>query len=428
MNQLAQRSRTFENRLRAANATLGEVQDAMSPRDCLLEFRRYRPVVGPQSGKGERWALLAVQGRKAEPQLIDAGLVSDSTDAIGKLLNEQPGSGGDEAAAALFSQLFGKLPADLLKGRRIWIATDGQLALVPFGRLRLADGSLWVAGAELHFIETGRELLPRYAEPKPGSGLIAFGDIDFGRSQRSPSLTPNVTPPKEPPIISATLTAGSQPQRATQTLRSAGLSFGALPETAKEVIYIAALYQTSRPREVAARVLRTTAASKATLDELLSHHAPPRALHLATHGFFLPDQSPIDRPLLKAGVALAGANTGAEGILYAIEAQGLDLEGTELVTLSACETARGSVDYAEGVEGLVQAFHTAGARWVLVSLRTVGDHIAREFMSEFYESWLAQPHSDPAVALQGVQKNWATSQDSDHSNPANWAPWIIVGG
>jgi CHAT domain-containing protein len=164
------------------------------------------------------------------------------------------------------------------------------------------------------------------------------------------------------------------------------------------------------------------------LSKLLSHHTPPRALHLATHGFFLPDQSPIDRPLLKAGVALAGANTGPEGILYAIEAQGLDLEGTELVALSACETAQGSIDYADGVEGLVQAFHTAGARWVLVSLRKVGDHAAREFMSAFYESWLAQPRSDPAAALQGVQKNWATSQDPDHANPANWAPWILVGG
>ncbi len=85
--------------------------------------------------------------------------------------------------------------------------------------------------------------------------------------------------------------------------------------------------------------------------------------------------------------------------MYAIEAQGLDLEGTELVALSACETARGSIDYAEGVEGLVQAFHTAGARWVLVSLRKVGDHAAREFMSAFYETWLAQPRSDPAAAL-----------------------------
>ena len=101
--------------------------------------------------------------------------------------------------------------------------------------------------------------------------------------------------------------------------------FGPLPETGEEVGYLQSLYLSLRPREAAPRVLRDTGASKAALNTLLNQHAPPRVLHLATHGFFLPDQSPIERPLLKAGVALAGANAGAEGILYAIEAQGLDL-------------------------------------------------------------------------------------------------------
>jgi hypothetical protein len=77
-------------------------------------------------------------------------------------------------------------------------------------------------------------------------------------TERSPPLTPNATPPKEPAIITAALDGGAQPQRATQTLRSVGLIFGSLPETGKEVDYIAALYQSSRPREAAARVLRTT--------------------------------------------------------------------------------------------------------------------------------------------------------------------------
>ena len=71
---------------------------------------------------------------------------------------------------------------------------------------------------------------------------------------------------------------------------------------------------------------------------------PPRVLHLATHGFYRAPSTPQDRPLLLAGVALAGANraledAGQDGVLHAIEAQDLDLEGTELVVLSACETA-----------------------------------------------------------------------------------------
>jgi CHAT domain-containing protein len=88
------------------------------------------------------------------------------------------------------------------------------------------------------------------------------------------------------------------------------------------------------------------------------------------HGFYRAADRPQDRPMLLSGVALAEANkalrdSGEDGILYAIEAQGLNLEGTELVVLSACETAQGQIDYAEGVSGLVRAFRTAGVRYVL---------------------------------------------------------------
>jgi CHAT domain-containing protein len=175
-------------------------------------------------------------------------------------------------------------------------------------------------------------------------------------------------------------------------------------------------------------------ASAATLRAYLADRTvAPRVLHLATHGFFLPDSSEPDVPLLKTGVALAGANagvdpkTGDDGLLYAIEAQGLNLEGSELVTLSACETARGSVDFSEGVEGLVQAFRTAGARWVLVSLRKVGDLSAKDFMIDFYDAWLAAPGSDPADALQATQMRWAADPNPQRSDPIRWAPWLIVG-
>ena len=112
--------------------------------------------------------------------------------------------------------------------------------------------------------------------------------------------------------------------------------------------------------------------------------------------------------MLLAGVALSGANralreAGEDGILYAIEAQGLNLEGTELVVLSACETAQGQIDYGEGVSGLVRAFRTAGVRYVLVALRPVGDQGASAFMQRFYHHWLAQERSDPAAALRAAR-------------------------
>src|SRR4051812_49243906 len=79
-----------------------------------------------------------------------------------------------------------------------------------------------------------------------------------------------------------------------------------------------------------------------------------------------------------------------------LEAQDLNLEGTELVVLSACETALGQIDYGEGVSGLVRALRTAGARNVLVTLRPVSDPGAADFMQRFYHQWLGQEgRSDP---------------------------------
>jgi CHAT domain-containing protein len=125
-------------------------------------------------------------------------------------------------------------------------------------------------------------------------------------------------------------------------------------------------------------------------------------------------------------VALAGANRSlqqqdASGILYALEAQDLNLEGTELVVLSACETALGQIDYGDGVSGLVRALRTAGARNVLVTLRPVDDQGAEQFMERFYFYWFRQPHSDPAAALRDAQREAATQADN------TWSSFVLIG-
>jgi CHAT domain-containing protein len=160
--------------------------------------------------------------------------------------------------------------------------------------------------------------------------------------------------------------------------------------------------------------------------------SPPRVLHLATHGFYLPNQS--REPMLLSGIVLAGANrevagtgkvnAGNEGLLFALEAEGLNLDGTELVVLSACDSAKGDVDYSEGVFGLVRALRTAGARNVLVTLWPLDDFMARDFMVDFYKNWLAQDRSDPAKALRDTQLAWI--RQDGRRNPRDWAPYVLI--
>lgn len=155
----------------------------------------------------------------------------------------------------------------------------------------------------------------------------------------------------------------------------------------------------------------------------------PSILHIATHGFFLPDQqrdeaaeanarglalgnAPAaargENPLLRSGLALAGANerggtaaTGEDGVLTAYEAAGLDLWGTRLVVLSACETGVGEVQNGDGVYGLRRALVLAGSETQVMSLWQVSDDATRDVMIAYYR--LLQDGAGRGDALRQVQ-------------------------
>jgi CHAT domain-containing protein len=146
----------------------------------------------------------------------------------------------------------------------------------------------------------------------------------------------------------------------------------------------------------------------------LSQMRSPRLLHIATHGFFLEDQNltsagergaetltddpertlqqlerrgGVENPLLRSGLALAGANEQKDddnGILTALEVTGLNLWGTKLVTLSACDTGVGEVKKGDGVHGLRRALVLAGAETQVMSLWAVSDQATRELMVSYY--------------------------------------------
>jgi CHAT domain-containing protein len=187
--------------------------------------------------------------------------------------------------------------------------------------------------------------------------------------------------------------------------------------------------------------------------------ASPRVLHLATHGFFLSDQefkhtnslawssaftrlgpsrnggteTPNDweNPLVRCGIALAGANhamqiTNAiaeDGLLTGLEASLLNLQGTELVILSACDSGAGEVKIGEGVMSLRRAFRIAGAESVLASHWPVNDKATSRLMTEFMRRWRAgEPR---AQAWREAQLGLLRSKD--FSNPYFWSAFTLTG-
>jgi CHAT domain-containing protein len=133
-------------------------------------------------------------------------------------------------------------------------------------------------------------------------------------------------------------------------------------------------------------------------------------------------------PLLRSGLGLAGANrTGGDGaddgLLTALEATGLDLWGTELVVLSACDTGVGEVRSGDGVYGLRRALTLAGAEAQLSSLWAVSDRATRELMVAYYGELLAGRGRSEALR----RTQLALLRDPRRRHPFYWAGFIPSG-
>ena len=438
---LATLNRTFGGQRAARALDWESVRDALPRGSALLDLRAFRPVdFKTRKWADPRWLALLIPADPGEgPQLrlLDLGPTAAPEPLLARL------RAGESAAEPLVYQaLFGPLDEAIKGYQTLLLAPDGALDLVAFARLRLpnSDGRYWVQRQAVRVLRTGRDLL---APPpaREAAGMLVLGGVDYdgfpagGPTQAPPADAPPDSPahplgPVQPALAAGPLIA------MTQRLRAEHGSFGPLPATGPEARAVGRYFWDYYGRE--AQVLTGREAAEGRLKTLAE---PPRVLHLATHGFFLADQAAApgadaQRPLTLAGVALAGANRGLagqtgpdgqDGILYALEAGDLNLEGTALVTLSACDTGKGTLDRSEGVYGLVRSLQIAGARRVLMSLWPLDDPLARAFMDEFYRAWLGGGSAiEPAEALRKTQLEWIGSPEPRRHDPRYWAPFVLV--
>jgi CHAT domain-containing protein len=207
----------------------------------------------------------------------------------------------------------------------------------------------------------------------------------------------------------------------------ATLKFGTLPGTAIEGETIAKLLPNSR--------LFTQTQATETVVKTSNN---PRILHLATHGFFLKpapttqakDGSrnlPSENPLVRSGLAFSGFNVrqggGDDGVLTALEITGMDLRGTQLVVLSACETGLGDVQSGEGVYGLRRAFTLAGAQSQVMSLWRVDDNATKDLMVNYYQRLSKGEGRGEALR----QAQLAMLRSPNYAHPKYWSGMIPVG-
>ncbi len=316
------------------------------------------------------------------------------------------------ALTALAERVLHPLLPHIGKSERWVLCPDGDLWLVPWQALPLPDGAYAVEKHTISYVTSGRDLVTAAVRPKVArSPALVLADPDYDRG--GPAALVREDEPWQLRALSfADLLKGAVPR---------------LPGTAAEAQAIAP--KLKQYTKGAPRVLLREKAVKSAVRDVLN----PSVLVLSTHGFFLPaprDKGTLDNPLLRCGLLFAGCNdkqAPEQGILTGLEVVGTDLRGTDLVVLSACETALGDVQQGEGVAGLRQCFQLAGADAVVATLWQVPDRATAQQMARFFDLLAAGKGKAEALAMAQRELIVQRRKEFGAAHPFFWAAFTVTG-
>lgn len=457
----------LEQKVRAVEQKIGDRLDALReqgmpitiervmatiPQDAvLIEMVAYVPRSSadrdlPKSAGPSRYAayVLFASGEieyvdLGETQPIDAavrrlrGALSLSIDATMRrvrLASSQPDGNSDPKKCGRdLDELVMKPLRPLLKGKtHLLVSPDGALSLFPFGALVDEDGRYLLERFDITYLTSGRDLVRLAKSQESRSNALIIANPAFGRQPRQRSVIEMLQ--ERPAAASASARALGRNRDIESVI------FDPLPGTHAEALDVSAVLPGA-----------TLRVDTDATESMLKQAKAPRILHIATHGFFLPTRraGPVaasdhgsdleadfswlpDEPLLHSGLALAGANardggSGEDGILTALEAASLNLSGTKLVVLSACETGLGEVFEGEGVYGLRRALFVAGAETLVASLWKVADEETRSLMTDYYKRLMHG--GERGAALREAQLAMLRRPATAH--PYYWASFAVYG-
>jgi CHAT domain-containing protein/Tfp pilus assembly protein PilF len=394
---------------RALSVTLPQVQAALDKDQALIELFRYQHFLGPIKWQSRYGAVVITQH---EAKWVALGAATEIEKSV-QLYQKSARGKTDQTTLgkvlrSLHAQVWEPIEKVLPSGTtKVIVSPDAELNFVSFATLVGPDDKFVAEKYSVHYVASGRDLL-RQTNTSGNKETDVYANADFASQAKAP------TSARDPAVALRSIEM--------RDLRSISLS--PLPGTATEA---AALEK--RPG-----ITKLFLGPKATEAELRKVNAP-RVLHLATHGFFLPEMelakdqtSAIEReqdipkaqlvnPMHRSGLALSGAQSTLQawsngnvppiendGIVTAEEVGDLNLEGTDLVVLSACETGSGEARVGEGVMGLRRGFIQAGAKNLLMTLWPISDEITVKIMLDFYDA--SDKSHNPPQALADVQRDW----------------------
>ncbi|MEQ8957101.1 MAG: CHAT domain-containing protein [Coleofasciculus sp. C2-GNP5-27] len=402
-NQISRYSEQF--RIESQPVTISGIQRLISEDTVLVELVRYASFnaeAPPDKRWGEPRYAAYILSSTGEPEAIDLG----AADTIDKKISDfrQLFKEGaklpipliKQRARALDQAIMAPIRAKIGNSRHILIAPDGALSLIPFEALVDESNRYLVETYSFTYLTSGRDLL-RLQTPFPShDNPVLIADPYF---QRPGEFVADI-----------------------RFIDLAKRTFPPLPGTAEEAEAIGQLLNI------------TPLTGEFATERAVKQVNSPSILHIATHGFFESNpQSEAgadtinNNPLLLSGLVLAGFRVGdsggEDGILTAQEVSALDLVGTKLVVLSACDTGVGTVDAGEGIYGLRRALVLAGAESQVMSLWKVSDTATKDLMVKYYQK--LRENQGRSEALRQTQLEMLESEKYQH--PYYWAAFIPSG-
>lgn len=391
--RLSQSSKDFSQFFFTSKVTFAELQKELKADEALIEIIRLRNFDQTLTTDAKYVALIVTKS-SPQPEVV---LLNNGTEMDTKLYKTYRKSMvnrvNDEQS---YTQYWAPIDTKLKGKKKIYISLDGVYNQISLYTLKKPAGDFLINQYDVVLISSAKDLVAN-------------------------SGTKNNTPSKKATLIGFPIYSSAK--------------IPELPATKTEVDGINKLLKSSG-YQVAEYTQREATESNLKLASKLS------ILHIATHGYFLQDVEkaswPIgvsadnakDNVLLRSGLMLTGASEAAQenagldstsnGIITSYEAMNLDLKGTSLVVLSACETGLGEIKAGEGVYGLQRAFLVAGAEAIIMSLWKVNDEATQQLMNNFYTNWIKT--GDKQKAFKQAQLQLMTK----YKEPYYWGAFVMM--
>ena len=384
-----------------------KIREKLNKNEALVEIHRY------QEFNLEEWkwtnsiryiALIVTSKTQKTPKVIqlnngnyleDEGITNYSNKIKFKIEDRES-----------YTSFWEPLEKELKKYDKVYFSAAGIYHKINLQTLyNPTKGTYLLEEKDIQIITSGRDLLEEQRPASPVKLGMLIGNPSFGDIPQGVSGT----------------------KRGIELLANASERAGIapLPGAEKEVQSIAKLLNAKGWQSV---VLLNEDAEESALKDMLK----PNVLHIATHGFFHQDDRASSNVLNNTGLLFTGAakslfddpETGvaSDGILTSFEAINLNIDNTNLVVLSACETGLGELKNGEGIYGLQRAFKIAGARSIIMSLWKVDDEATNKLMTSFYDYWL-----NKSLSKRDAFKQAQLDIKKKYPEPYYWGAFVVLG-